>query len=161
MQSLLVREVLAGWRTTPGVLTVNPAARLDKLLLAERAENMEEAPPVPEVMEVPEVQRVHLTCRMPTMAEVTAETASRMEDADKAPLHANLESLPAIFMLAAVALFVSITIPRDMVVAVPVEEHPAVDSAQSQQQLPIPAAAAAPYTKIAPQKQEVAVVPVS
>lgn len=95
------------------------------------------------------------------MAEVTAETAHRMEDVDKAPLQGNLESLMVIFMQAVVALFVSIAISRDMVVAAPVEGRPAARPAQRQQQRPTPAAAAVPYTKIDQQKKVEVAVPVS
>lgn len=95
------------------------------------------------------------------MAEVTAETAHRMEDVDKALLHVNLESLTENFMLAAVALFVSSNTSRDMVVAAPVEGRQEVRPAQSQQQCPTPAAAAVPYTKIDQQKKVEVAVPVS
>ena len=116
---MLVREVFAGCLTTPKVVVkVDLVPRLDKMLAAGKVDNLVIRPPVPEVMEVQEVQRVHLTCKMPTMEEVTVETAHHMEDADKAPLHGNLVSLPENFMLAAVALFVSITTTRDMVMEV-------------------------------------------
>ena len=95
------------------------------------------------------------------MAEVTAETAHRMEDVDKAPLHGNLESLTENFMLAAVVLFVSINTSRDMVMAVPVVALREVLKGQSLQRQLTRAAVVVPYTKIVQPKQAAAVVPVS